>query len=191
MSLNFRPKYDKIVELLLYLAHIKPGTDKYQAVKFFYLADKEHLNRHGRPITFETYFALPYGPVASKTKELLEGDERILRAAKIKRLPFRIERVTRPGKEDLLKITDPLREVDFDLFSRSDIAVFDEIIDMYGDYTFDELYNLTHEHPAYQKAWQGRPQGAKSAPMLYEEMIDSKERRAEIVEDIGPVASRL
>lgn len=191
MQLNFRPKYEKIVELLLYLAHIKPGTDKYQAVKFFYLADKEHLNRHGRPITFESYYALPYGPVASRAKELLEGDEWTLRAAKIKKLPIITERVPRPGKEDLLKIVGPTREVDFDVFSKSDIRVFDEIIEKYGDCTFDELFNLTHEHPAYVKAWRGRPKGSKAAPMLYEEMIDSKARRAEIVEDIGPVASRL
>ena len=39
MPLKFHPKFDKIVELLLYLAHKRPDADKYQAVKFFYLAD--------------------------------------------------------------------------------------------------------------------------------------------------------
>src|ERR1700688_4962714 len=43
MPLEYRPKIEKIVELLLYLAHKRPGADKYQAVKFFCLADREHL----------------------------------------------------------------------------------------------------------------------------------------------------
>lgn len=65
MPLTFQPKLDKIVELLLYLAHTRPGADKYQAVKFFYLADREHIRRYGRPITFGDYVAMSYGPVAS------------------------------------------------------------------------------------------------------------------------------
>ncbi len=71
MALKFRPKIGKIVELLLYLAHKRPGADKYQAVKFLYLADKEHFSRYGRPITFEDYYALWYGPVASNALDLL------------------------------------------------------------------------------------------------------------------------
>ena len=49
MPLEFKPKLDKIVELLLYLAYVRPGADKYQVVKLFYLADREHLIRFGRP----------------------------------------------------------------------------------------------------------------------------------------------
>ena len=45
MPLTFRPKIDKIIEALLYLAHKRPGADKYQAVKFFYLADRDHLSK--------------------------------------------------------------------------------------------------------------------------------------------------
>jgi hypothetical protein len=43
----------------LYLASKRPGVDKYQAVKFFYLADREHLNRFGRPITFDSHQLTP------------------------------------------------------------------------------------------------------------------------------------
>src|SRR5580700_6207804 len=94
MPLKFRPKLDKIVELLLYMAHQCPGADKYQAVKFFYLADREHLARFGRPITYDNYYALWYGPVASKALDLIEGDKWLMKAAKIKVLPFK----TTPGK---------------------------------------------------------------------------------------------
>lgn len=192
MTLQFRPNLVKIVELLLYLAHRKPGADKYQAVKFFYLADREHLNRYGRPITSEVYFALPYGPVASKAKELLEYDKWTMRAAGLEELPFEVEKVARPGpdKADLVVIGKPKREVDHDLFSRSDLRVFDEILKEYGNLDFDALYKLTHDHAAYKKAWANRGH-SKRAQMAYDDMIESADKRASIVSDIGPVAAHL
>lgn len=192
MALQFRPNLEKIVELLLYLAHRKPGADKYQAVKFFYLADREHINRYGRPITSEVYFALPYGPVASKAKDLLEHDKWTMRAAGLKELPFEVEKVARPGpdKTDLVIIGKPKREVDYDLFSRSDLRVFDEILKDYGDLDFDALYKLTHDHAAYKKAWANRGH-SKRGQMAYDDMIESAEKRASVVSDIGPVAAHL
>ncbi|MEX0851949.1 MAG: Panacea domain-containing protein, partial [Bauldia sp.] len=96
MPLKFRPKIDKIVELLLYLAHKRPDADKYQAVKFLYLADKEHLNRYGRPLTYEVYYAMDYGPVASVTLDLLNGKLGALQAIQADRLPFETEVVQGP-----------------------------------------------------------------------------------------------
>ena len=68
MPLIFKPKLDKVIELLLYLAHKRPGADKYQASKFFYFADREHLARFGRPISYEPYFALWYGPSQPRSR---------------------------------------------------------------------------------------------------------------------------
>jgi uncharacterized phage-associated protein len=192
MALEFRPNLAKIVELLLYLAHKKPGADKYQAVKFFYLADREHINRYGRPITSEVYFALPYGPVASKAKELLENDKWTMKRAGLKELPFETEKVSRPGpdKGDLVIIGKPKREVDIELFSRSDLRVFDEVLKEYGDLDFDALYKLTHDHVAYKKAWANRGH-SKRGQMTYDDMIESADKRASVVSDIGPVAAHL
>lgn len=190
--LGFRPKYDKILELLLYLAHRKPGADKYQAVKFFYLADKAHIERFGRPITYENYFALKYGPVASTAKDLLEGNAYIMRKAGVKALPFEVG--SRAGKSpdhrDILVIGKPRREVDFDIFSKSDIVVFDEILAEYGDCNFDELYQLTHGHEAYKRAWSRRG-GANRHPIDYAEMIEDSAKREKILADVGPVATRM
>jgi hypothetical protein len=91
MPLTFRPKLEKIVELLLYLAHKRAGADKYQAVKFFYLADREHFKPHGRPLTFDNYYALSYGPVASNALDLLHKKPWMLQRAGIKELPFETE----------------------------------------------------------------------------------------------------
>ncbi|MFO1131171.1 MAG: Panacea domain-containing protein [Hyphomicrobiales bacterium] len=192
MALQFRPNLPKIAELLLYLAHKKPGADKYQAVKFFYLADREHLNRFGRPITSDEYYALQYGPVASNAKDLLEQDKWALMDAGMKELPFQVDMEARrgPDKVELLIIGEPKRAVDMEIFSRSDLRVFDEILEKYGDYDFDALYNLTHNHMAYKRAWLNRG-SAMRAYMPYDDMISSPTKRESILSDIGPVAAHL
>jgi len=190
MALRFHPKLDKIVELLLYLAHKRPGADKYQAVKFFYLADREHLNRYGRPITFENYYALSYGPVASNALDLLNHDLDVLTDAGIKALPFETEIGKAKNGSDTTYIRRPLRAVNYDLFSKSDIKVFDEIIAKYGDCSFDDLFKITHDHFAYLNAWTNRRQGSR-AEMYYDEMIDDVKKREAVVEDLAPVAEHM
>jgi uncharacterized phage-associated protein len=190
VPLMFRPKFDKIVELLLYLAERKPGADKYQAVKFFYLADREHLARYGRPITFDKYYALWYGPVASKALDLLEGDRWVLREAKIKSLPFKTEAGKAPNGSETIFISAPKRQINSDIFSKTDLRVFDEILEKYGHFSFKELMDLTHEHEAYSNAWNNRRNGDR-AEMYYEEMIDDKKRRASLVDDLEPVSANM
>lgn len=191
MPLTFKPKLDKIVELLLYLAHKRPDADKYQAIKFFYLADREHLSRYGRPITYEDYYAMWHGPVASKALDLLEGDKWVMREAKIPSLPFKTEVAKAKNGSDTVYIREPLRAVDFSLFSKSDLRVFDEIVERYRDASFDELKNLTHEHEAYKNAWEHRRGNSKRAPMYYEEMIEDEGRRAALIEDLAPVSAHM
>ena len=186
MHLVYRPKIEKIIELLLHMAHVRSGADKYQAVKFLYLADREHINRYGRPITQESYWALPYGSVASTAKDLVEGDRKAMFAAGIGELPFD---VTPRGKYEYLE--NPKRAVDLDLFSKSDLKVFDEIIGKYGERSFDDLFRITHDHAAYQKAWSRRKPGAKAVPMFYDEMIESDQKRIAMLEDFGDLAQYL
>ncbi len=190
MPLMFRPKLDKIVELLLYLAHKGFGPDKYQAVKFLYLADREHLARYGRPITFDNYWALWYGPVGSNALNLLEYDAPVLRQAKLEDLPFATEVGKAKNGSDTTFIRQPNRAVNLDLFSSSDLRVFDEIVEKYKNSSFDELMKLTHDHEAYKAAWETRRHGNRAA-MFYEEMIEDKARRAALVEDIESVAAHM
>jgi uncharacterized phage-associated protein len=191
MPLKFRPKLDKIVELMLYLAHKRPGADKYQAVKFFYLADREHFNRYGRPITFEKYYAMEYGPVASTVLDILNGKLEVLKPAGLDKLPFKTEFGKTPdGKYSTTYIRAPLRQIDQDLFSKSDLEVFDEVIAKHGNDTFDQLFDLTHEHYAWLNAWETRRYG-DHAEMFYDEMIDDEAKRKEVVADLGPVAANM
>lgn len=185
-ALKFKPNFEKIVELLLYMAHKRPGADHYQAVKFLYLADKEHMNRYGRPITFEKYSALKYGPVASNAYNLLKNPEKELPKFGLKELPFVLEKLG-----TYIYIKEPKRAVCYDLFSKSDIKIFDEVLTKYGRLSFGELYNLTHSHFAYRNAWENRPSNKDANAMRYEDMIDENINKAAFVEEIGLVAEHM
>lgn len=184
--LNFQRRFDKIIELLVHLTEIKPGRDQYQAVKLFYLADKEHFNRYGRPITFEVYYALDYGPVASTALDLIKGDSRTLREAKLPKLPISIQKLDR-----LYLLRKAERGADINVFSKSDLRVFDEIVAQYGEKSFDELYQLTHRHPAYRNAWDQKLSDEKRALIFYEDMLDDSPVKEEIIEDLEHVSMAM
>ena len=190
--INFVPKIDKIWEAILYLVHKRPHTDHYTIVKLMYLADREHFRRHGRPISFDRYQALPYGPVPSNTLALLkraagqQGGHAALLAMGIADVPFE---VTSLEKNHVFH--SPKRKPNFRKFSRSDLKVLDETVAEHGDKTFYELYQITHAHFAYSNAWQHRKKGAKSAAIAYEDMLEPGAIRARQIEDISFVAPHV
>ena len=119
----------------------------------------------------------------SHALDLLEHDPRVLRQAGIEKLPFETELGKAPNGSDTTFIRKPLRDVNFDLFSKSDLKIFDEVIAKYGNSSFKELMDITHEHKAYKEAWENRRQGNR-AEMYYEEMIEDEGRRKALLEDL-------
>lgn len=154
-------------------------------MKFLYLADKAHLNKYGRPITFERYCALPYGPVASTALDLLKGEKEPLQKIGISELPFETQQL-----DKIVYIRTPKRSVNYNVFSKSDIATFDSVLSEYGDKTFGELFAITHEHFAYNNAWNSRG-SKKSIPISYEDMIDEGASKASRVEQLEEVGHRM
>lgn len=59
---------------VLHILNKAGGTlDMYRIYNALYFANKEHLNRYGRLITSDTFFALPYGPVPTKLADVLDS----------------------------------------------------------------------------------------------------------------------
>jgi len=181
---EFQPKYDKIVETLLFIAHKCPGIDQYKTVKIIYFADKLHFETYSRPITFDKYFAFQNGPVGSNAYDLLKSNQRALRRAKIEALPIRLEKI-----DNLILMKEPLRAVNYELFSKSDIRILDEIIEKYSSKTFGEIFDETHEHFAYQNAWDNRGEGKKTAPMKYIDLMEDGESKAIYIEEKLPISN--
>lgn len=180
--IQFKFKADKLVETMLYLARTGMELDQYKVVKLIYLADREHFRRFRRPISFDRFVAMEYGPVASNALRVMKGENvaGIDRAA----LPFEIKKF-----DKLYFLNHPKREIKREVFSKSDLKVLDEVVAQYGNCSFKQLYNLTHGHFAYDRAWQNRHSNAE--PMRFEDFLDESAEKEEIVEDLEFIAHAI
>lgn len=180
--IRFQFKPEKLVETILYLCRHGLELDQYKVVKLLYLADREHFRRFRRPISFDRYVAMEYGPVASNALRLMKGEK----VAGVDRsaLPFDIKKLDR-----LIFVEHPNREIKRELFSKSDLVVLDETVAKYGHMTFGQLFQVTHDHFAYHRAWSTRTSDAEE--MRFEDFLDESEEKAELVEDLAFVSRGL
>jgi uncharacterized phage-associated protein len=65
MPFRFAIDEAKALEALVLVAKAWPGITPFFVAKVFFLAEKWHLNRFGRPIIGDTYVAMQNGPVPS------------------------------------------------------------------------------------------------------------------------------
>lgn len=172
---RFQPKAEKIVDAILYLAHKGLELDQYKVVKLLYLADREHFRRFGRPITFDKYVAMEFGPVASNAYDLVRKKRAFGISASD--LPFDIQK-----HDKIYLIGKPKREVNWNIFSKSDLGILDWAADTYGNKTFSDLYELTHEHFAYDRAWKNRK--TKADEMRFEDFLEEDASKPSKVSDL-------
>ena len=173
-EIKFKPKINKIIEVILYLAGKGIELSRYKLVKLVYLADYEHLNRYGRPITYDTITAMENGPVPSTLYSILKKDRRY--GIDYDALLFDFV-----ARGDRHYIENPERDINQKLFSKTDILILDEIAQKYGDKTFRDLYDLTHEHKGYKRAWKNKGE-RKSEPIKVEDLIEEREDKADLIE---------
>jgi uncharacterized phage-associated protein len=156
--IEFDFKQEKAIAAICYLGSKNISSfDKYKACKLLFFADKAHLAKFARPITGDTYYALQYGPVPSKTLDLMNAIEQGYTIG-----PFAFD--TRYQYPQILA-----GECDFSVLSKSDIEALDSAAEKYGPKSFAELKAITHELPAYTKADQ------KTNQMKFEDFFEEDE----------------
>lgn len=170
--MHFVYRSKKSIAAIRLLADLKiPELTKGKTNKLIFLADKLHLVTFGRPITGDWYAAMQHGPVPSHTDNLLDDLENGKRSPDVDLLSTQISldrhyqypRITATGESDL-----PAREL-----SDSDIEAIRETVRHYGSRTFSELRGLTHEMPAYEKAWGART--GNRGEMTFEDLFEEDE----------------
>jgi hypothetical protein len=148
-----------------------PGVDLHTVLKACYFADKEHLNKHNRPIFGATYKAMRFGPVPIEIYEMTKSDPYWLPELETDRYPWRLDGFR-------LSLTDN-SEPDMTVFSRSDIAALSEAFKQSRRLTFNGRTAVTHG-----RDWQA----AQLGTMSYEDMLDDshdKESRIEYLRESG------
>lgn len=143
---------EKTVEVILYLAE-KAGQDMYGILKMMYIADKKHLDKYGRFIFGDGYYALPHGPVPTDAYDMIKsvrGDGSSVFS------PFACDAFRVEGKSSII----PLRSPDLNCLSKSDMNCLNQAIDELQHLSFSRQKNITHD-AAYNAT-------AKNAPISVE-----------------------
>jgi uncharacterized phage-associated protein len=153
-SLQFRFNRDKAIDAILYLAERIADPTFFSINKLLYFADKTSLERYGRFICGDTYYALENGPVPSNTYDLM------IEAPPSGAFGFRVEH----GRKIV-----PLRPANLDELSQSDIECLNTVIDLYGNAPFWKLKEDSHD-AAWEQAWHKRGDSARS-PMTVESIV--------------------
>jgi len=137
ISFDFDSK--KAIEAILYISGRASESTLHSITHLLYFADKTSLEKYGRLIFGDDYFAMEHGPVPSNTYNLLKSGRLT------QEFGFRVE-----GHQVI-----PLREPELDFLSDSDIECLETAIEMYGDAPFWKRRRDSHDE-AWEKAWESR-----------------------------------
>ncbi|TDE42940.1 DUF4065 domain-containing protein [Flavobacterium rhamnosiphilum] len=133
---NFNLHKEKAVNSLLFVISRLEKADTHKTYKILYFADQKHLLKYGRPIVGDTYVKMQYGPVPSFIKDIVNEEIQGL------------EEIVAKYNRYFIK---PLREVNLDYLSESDIECLTESINENKNLIFDDLTDKSHDY-AYNKA---------------------------------------
>ena len=138
MRIRYQFAPDAAVQSASYLlSKLGGNADKIKLMKLMYLADRDHFLAFGRPITGDSQWALPHGPVPSCTLNLLngnDGDEADYVSRHIEVDSHKFVLRADPGSESL------------DANCR---ATLDRTLARYGRMHTTALRDLTHKLPEY------------------------------------------
>jgi uncharacterized phage-associated protein len=176
VTIRFRFNPNKALQAIMWLAQQSPGITLHTIVKVCFYADKKHLNRYGRPVFGDRYRAMPYGPVGSGVYDILKHEPLYLELVGRDTFPFVVEGRHVRSIEGI--------SPDLSVFSESDVEVLKEAYRENAALSFDALVDKTHADPAYRGVevndW-----------MHYEDLVDEREHRDEVIEDLKTSGHRM
>lgn len=170
MTLKFTFNQDKALAALGFVASIEQGLSPLYVSKVLFFAEKDHINRYGRPILGDTFIAMPRGPVPSTVKNYIdqnwdwvERPERFSDYLSIRRT------------RGLLTLHPGAEAPNLDLLSETDRDCISRAIEFCRTKNPQQLSDLTHFEAAWLNADANRP-------MDYEDFVeDENPHRDEIL----------
>lgn len=139
-----------------------PNVTVHTVCKLLYFAEKMHLERYGRQFLKDTFVALDYGPVPSRTYDLIKsarGEGRHHQISEGDAALFS-DRVEVRGSAVSVR-----REPDLEDLSVSAIKCLNDTIQRYGGWDFDALTEESHD-----KAWHTTRERWINGPMSLEDI---------------------
>lgn len=154
MQPNLRRILEAILVLIEEAGQKGAAVTQYEVAKAIFLADVDHLNKYGRPVTFDNYVAMRFGPVPRQTYDMLKPAYVPRRELSDSWPLWDRESAPECGPK-AFKFVRPRRPANRKLLSKSDVSALCEALDVVKSLGFAGLRDHTHKHPAYVKAWKG------------------------------------
>lgn len=152
--LEFNEK--KTINAVLYIVSKLKRKDFHKIFKVLYFADRNHIDEYGRSISGDTYIAMDDGPVPSKLYDIFKS----VRGDSYFKDDGRFSKMIEIIEWDLV---NPLEKPDLKALSKTDIKHLDESLKTYGDMSWDEVREKSHDY-----AWRNT---VKNNPMALDNII--------------------
>jgi hypothetical protein len=182
---RLRPNHRKILEAVLYLINEaeqrKIYVTEYDLVKSIFVADVAHLNQYARPITFDNFVAMEYGPVPSATRDVLQPEYNPLFQYSDEQWPLWTRERSPEDGASAYRFVKPRRRANLRVLSETDVHALSEALSVVKSLKFAGVKKETHKHPAYTDAW-ARRGDKKVADMDYAKLLDAEDD--ELIEDL-------
>jgi uncharacterized phage-associated protein len=157
-------KHEKSIQLLNFFA-IKEGgvINRMKALKLIFLSDRLHLRKYGRPILNDSYYAMKFGPVASKTCNLADNLN-----LSPEEEQYRLEYI----KTESDYTYSSIKPVNNKVFSQTDRNSIESIYSTFGHLGEYQLSDETHEYPEW-KQFKGKLESGeiRRVKMKYEDFF--------------------
>lgn len=128
----------KTAQMAAYLLRKTGGRMNYmKLLKLLYLADRESMKQTGDSMSHDLFYSLPYGPVLSRTLELLQGQPGASWQQLIAKHDYDAELA--PAGRDTA--TDDLDEL-----SPRNCTILDQVFAQFGGMSERQLVDWTHNH---------------------------------------------
>lgn len=161
---HFRPNQSKILEAILHVIETAEASGRlatqFDIAKTVFLADYRHLESYGRPITFDNFVAMKFGPVPSLTYDMLKPSYDWVAHFQMKAAPWSTREISSTTRE-YFSVQRPANRRKL---SESDLLSLDGALKDVQAMGFKKTSDFTHRLPAYLRAWEKRGD-SKSNPM--------------------------
>lgn len=175
MKPSFRE--DKVTQVAAYFLKLR-GNNKMshlKLMKLLYIAEREALNRLGRPICFDVYVSMNQGPVLSTTLNLMHGES--------EKSEYWDEFITSPANHELTLKGDP----GIGKLSSAEVQILTDVFKEYGCKSRWELAKFTHKFNEWKN-----PEGS-SIKIDYEDILRALNKKDDeikaIIDDLNSTAS--
>lgn len=171
---------NKATQVAAAFIRLKNGRMNYtRLLKLMYLADRTSLIQTGRPITFDSFAALPFGPVLETVKKRIDTQKAGTREG------LWGEHIGLDPDNRYFVVLE--KECEQDELTKSDLGFISDVFEHYGEMElFEELIdNVMHNLPEWSDP------GNSSFPIEYDDILTLDRDKTNSPDDIQSIKEEL